>query len=420
MTTSPINKKIIRAGIIGNMMEWYDFAIYGYFALIIGKLFFPSSIASTSVIAAFGAFAAGFLMRPIGSLIFGNIGDKLGRKRALLISVLMMAIPTFLIGLLPVHEQIGISAPILLVILRMLQGLSVGGEYTTSVVFLVENSPNGRRGFMASWSGWGAVAGILLGSAIASLVTTLLTPVQLASWGWRLPFLIGIIIAFVGFYIRRHLPDMSPVSNQEKPTSPIRETFTREWRSLLKIAGLNLVNAVAFYMIFVYATTWLQQTEHIAASKTLDINSITMATMLIFIPLAGLLSDKIGRKTVLLIAALGIAILSYPLFWLMHHQSIIMIWSGQFGFAILVSLFSGANTAAMAEMVPARVRVTTVSIGYNLILGMFGGTTPMVCAYLMSRTHMDLSPALYLMAAAVISTLVIVRMKETAHKPLVT
>ena len=277
MTTSSINKKIIRAGIIGNVMEWYDFAIYGYFALIIGKLYFPSSSASTSVIAAFGAFAAGFLMRPIGSLIFGNIGDKLGRKRALLISVLMMAIPTFLIGLLPVHEQIGITAPILLVILRMLQGLSVGGEYTTSVVFLVENSPDGRRGFMASWSGWGAVAGILLGSAIASLITTLLTPVQLASWGWRLPFLIGIIIAFVGFYIRRHLPDISPVSNQEKPTSPIREAFTHEWRSLLKIAGLNLVNAVAFYMIFVYATTWLQQTEHITASKTLDINSITMA-----------------------------------------------------------------------------------------------------------------------------------------------
>ena len=183
MTTSSINKKIIRAGIIGNVMEWYDFAIYGYFALIIGKLFFPSSSASTSVIAAFGAFAAGFLMRPIGSLIFGNIGDKLGRKRALLISVLMMAIPTFLIGVLPVHEQIGITAPILLVILRMLQGLSVGGEYTTSVVFLVENSPDGRRGFMASWSGWGAVAGILLGSAIASLITTLLTPVQLATWG---------------------------------------------------------------------------------------------------------------------------------------------------------------------------------------------------------------------------------------------
>jgi MHS family proline/betaine transporter-like MFS transporter len=232
MTTSSINKKIIRAGIIGNVMEWYDFAIYGYFALIIGKLIFPSSSASTSVIAAFGAFAAGFLMRPIGSLIFGNIGDKLGRKRALLISVLMMAIPTFLIGVLPVHEQIGITAPILLVILRMLQGLSVGGEYTTSVVFLVENSPDGRRGFMASWSGWGAVAGILLGSAVASLITTLLTPVQLASWGWRLPFLIGIIIAFVGFYIRRHLPDISPVSNQEKPTSPIREAFTHEWRSV--------------------------------------------------------------------------------------------------------------------------------------------------------------------------------------------
>ncbi|UCE64060.1 MAG: MFS transporter, partial [Nitrospirota bacterium] len=186
----PSQGRIILAGLVGNVMEWYDFAVYGFFASVIGHQFFPSDNPTVSLIAAFGAFAAGFLVRPLGGLIFGRIGDLVGRSRALTLSVLTMAIPTVLIGLLPTHQAIGMAAPILLVTLRIIQGLSVGGEYTSSLVFLVENAPQDRRAFNAIWGVWGATAGILLGSGVGALLTNILTASQVGTWGWRLPFLV--------------------------------------------------------------------------------------------------------------------------------------------------------------------------------------------------------------------------------------
>ena len=252
----------IIAGIAGNVMEWYDFGIYGYFATNIGHHFFPAHDAVSSLIAAFGAFAAGFLMRPFGSLIFGYIGDKRGRKVALTTSVAMMAIPTFLIGALPTYQQIGVPASVLLVLMRLLQGLSVGGEYTTSAVFLVERSVAGRRGFQGSFAPVGSCSGILLGSAVGAIVTTVLDRASVDSWGWRVPFLIGVTVGIVGLYIRRHLiDDERTQAAQHSGASPVREAFRTERETITRLIGLGAVGAVGFYLSFVYITTYLRQID---------------------------------------------------------------------------------------------------------------------------------------------------------------
>ncbi|MEZ5581621.1 MAG: MFS transporter [Candidatus Competibacteraceae bacterium] len=403
---------VIIAGISGNVLEWYDFAVYGYFALTIGKHFFPSNDPTTSVIAAFGAFAAGFLMRPVGSLFFGHLGDKLGRKQALTLSVMLMAIPTFCLGLLPTYDQIGPAAAVLLVLLRMLQGLSVGGEYTTSITFLAEHSRPERRGFFCSWGVWGANAGILLGSGVAALVSTTMSAEAALAWGWRLPFLGGILIGIVGLYIRHGISE--PETGTPRSGSPLLESFRYHWRDLLRISVLVIVLAVAFYMIFVYVATWLQEMVHVDKARALDINTLVMASMLIIIPVGAILSDRIGRKPILWVTIGGLALFSYPLFQLMHHQDSNMILLGQLGFALFVGLLAGVLPATMAELAPARVRVTVMSVGYNLTFAVFGGTAPMVSAYLIKSTHVDLSPAIYLSIAAVISLLVVFTLKETA------
>lgn len=414
-----LRRRTVLAGLAGNIMEWYDFAVYGYFAPVIGRHFFPSDDPSTSLLAAFGVFAAGFLMRPIGGLVFGHIGDRIGRKAALTLSVLAMAIPTFLIGILPDHAQIGVTASVLLVIFRMVQGLSVGGEYTTSVVFLVEAAAPNRRGFAGSWSVFGAVAGILFGSAVGALITSLLSAAAIQAWGWRVPFILGLGVGLAGLYIRRQIPE--PITLQESPKlarSPVLEAFRSEWRAMLQIAGLNVLNAVGFYMAFVYVVTYLKQVVHIRAAAALDINTLNMTILLALVPIAGALSDRLGRKPILLVSTLAVLLLAWPLFWAMHHPSVALIFLGQMGFAVMLGLFLGVVPVTMVEAFPAQVRCSALSIGYNLCLGVLGGTTPMVTAFLIERSHDDLSPAYYMMAAAAVSLGVILSLRETAGDPL--
>ena len=347
-------------------MEWYDFSIYGYFAVVIGRHFFPAQDAVSSLIAAFGVFAAGFLMRPFGSLVFGYIGDKRGRKAALTASVILMAVPTCLIGLLPTYEEIGISASVLLVLMRLVQGLSVGGEYSTSAIFLVEASAAGHRGFLGSFVPFGSCTGVLLGSAVGAAVTTFLDPSALASWGWRVPFLMGLGVGLAGLYLRRDLATEPIVSGTLNPIiSPVREAFRTEWRMIARLVALCSVGAVGFYMCFVYVTTYLRQIDHLAQSTALDINTISIAVLLLLVTPIGALSDRIGRKPVLLIATGGMVILAWPLFWMLHHPDFSVILIGQIGFAVLSACFWSTIPATMVELVPQRVRCTVVSLGYN-------------------------------------------------------
>jgi MFS transporter, MHS family, proline/betaine transporter len=391
-------------------MEWYDFSIYGYFAAVIGRHFFPAQDAVSSLMAAFGVFAAGFLMRPFGSLVFGYIGDKRGRKAALTASVILMAVPTFLIGLLPTYEEIGISASVLLVIMRLVQGLSVGGEYSTSAIFLVEASTAGHRGFLGSFVPFGSCTGVLLGSAVGAAVTTFLDPSALASWAWRVPFLIGL----AGLYLRRDLAT-EPVVSASRNTiiSPVREAFRTEWRTIVRLVALCTVGAVGFYMCFVYITTYLRQIDHLAQSTALDINTISVAVLLLLVAPIGALSDRIGRKPVLLAATGGMVILAWPLFWMLHHPDFSVILLGQIGFAVLSACFWSTIPATMVELVPQRVRCTVVSLGYNTCLAILGGLTPMVAVYTIHRSRDDLSPAFLLMAAGAISLAVVVGLCET-------
>ncbi|MBV9378990.1 MAG: MFS transporter [Alphaproteobacteria bacterium] len=406
-------RRVIIAGIAGNVMEWYDFSVYGYFAANIGRHFFPAQNAVSSLIAAFGVFAAGFLMRPLGSLLFGHIGDKMGRKAALTASVALMAIPTFLIGALPSYQQIGVTASVLLVLMRLLQGLSVGGEYTISSIFLVEQSVAGRRGFFGSFAEVGACSGVLLGSALSALVTSALDRAMLDSWGWRIPFLIGVTVGIVGLYIRRHvIEESAPQSRQQKTSSPIREALT-EWRTILRLIGLGAVGAVGFYMSFVYVTTYLRQIDHIAQSTALDINTISMAVLLLLLAPVGALSDRCGRKPVLLVATGGMLLMAWPLFWMLHHSAAFVILLGQIGFAVLSACFWGTIPATMVELVPERVRCTVLSLGYNTGMAILGGLTPMVAVYTIKRSQYDLSPAFLLMAAAAVSLVVVTALRET-------
>ncbi|WP_298865185.1 MFS transporter [uncultured Gimesia sp.] len=409
------NIRVLAAGFVGNILEWYDFAVYGFFAPTIGKLFFPSDNPTTSLIAAFGAFAAGFLMRPVGAVLFGHIGDRMGRKKALTLSVMLMAIPTLLVGLLPTHAEIGIAAAVLMVLLRMVQGISVGGEYTSSFVFLVEHAPPERRAFFGSWSMMGATCGILLGSAVGALINTFTTDEQLLAWGWRLPFISGILVAFVGYFIRHGIPEQ-PISKEAtdpEAMSPLKDAFTNHRKEMLQSAGLNMMNAVTFYTVFIYLPTWLVDEVGETTAEALDINTISMAALTVFVPIAAILADKFGRKPFLLIGSAGVALLSPTLLGLMHHHNFAMILTGQISFSLLVACFAGAIPATITELFRRGVRVSAASVSYNLPFAIFGGTAPMVAAWLLKETGDPLSIAWYLSGIATISFFITLTIKET-------
>ncbi len=409
----------ILSGAVGNVLEWYDFAVYGTFAPVIGKLFFPADDPTASLLSAFAVFAIGYASRPLGGILLGHIGDRMGRKPALLLSVGMMGVGTTAIGLLPTHGEIGIWATVLLVALRIFQGLSIGGEYPSSIVFLAEHADSRRRGLAASWPMFGSVGGFLLGSALGALVSGLMDEAAVRDWGWRLPFLFGAVLACAGVLFRRNISE-PPAFAAAKPAAgaPLVEAFRNHWRAILRIIGLSLVNAIGFYLLWVYATSYLTDRMHLSTAEALDINTLSLVVMLPAVTLWAMLSDRIGRKPLLYFVALGSLFLAWPLWWLMHHQDFLLILAGQVGFALLYSAGYAGLSAVMAEILPTHVRCSASALGYNLCLGLFGGTTPFVATYLVQRTADDFAPAYYLMGAALVSLLATLGLPETARKPL--
>jgi MHS family proline/betaine transporter-like MFS transporter len=408
--------RTIASGAIGNTLEWYDFAIYGYFATSIGRLFFPKEDAVAQVLAAFGIFAIGYVMRPVGGVVIGYIGDRVSRRAALNVSIVAMASSTFVIGVLPGYATVGVAAPILLTVCRMLQGLSVGGEYTTSLVFMVENAPRNRRGLYGALGCCGAVLGILLGSATGALLATLMSAEDLETWGWRIPFIFGLVIGLAGIVLRRH------VDLAAKPTAdtenPLLETLRTQRKVVLQILALTAAHSIPVYLLFVYIVSWLELVDGMPPEKSLVINAVSMIAMIPTPLVAASISDRIGRKPVLIAASIAAIVFSVPLFHGMYQQSTIEIQLSQLCFALIAGTYFGVMPAFMVELPPVQVRSTAIALGYNLTAGIFGGFTPFAAAWLIHRTRDDISPAYILMAAAAISLAAILSMKESYRKAL--
>lgn len=397
-------------GSVGNLLEWYDFAVFGYFAPFISTQFFPADDPVAGLINTFGVFAAGYLMRPIGGVLFGQIGDRLGRARALQLSIFVMAVPTTLIAFLPTHAQVGLLAPLLLVVLRLAQGLSVGGEFIGSCCYLVEAAPAVRRGVFGSWSVFGTVGGMLLGSAVATLMHALLSPDQLQAWGWRLPFLGGVLVGVVGWRMRRGIqetPEFARVQAagdiEARPgLQALREIPLR----VLQVAGMVLLFGVAIYTLFIWMPTYLTHFVTPPVPHALLINTLCMVLLIAAMPVAGLLADRFGYKIVLAAATLVTGVLVYPLFVWIDSGTVIAASVALTIFALTNGCIQGAMPVAMADMFPARLRFSGMAIGYNLTLALVGGTAPLVATWLIKTTGQLTAPAWYLVVIAAITFVV--------------
>lgn len=410
------------AGFIGNVVEWYDFALYGYMAGILSGLFFPGEGSTAALIATYGIFAAGFLMRPLGSGVFGWLGDTIGRSKTMLISVTMMALPTLLLGCLPTYDTTGIWAPILLVLVRLIQGLSVGGEFSSSVTYLVETAPDGQRGFTGSWANTGSIVGMLFGSGIAALVTYLLSPDALAQWGWRLPFLLGGVIGGFSIVLRRRLPQSEHFQRHHdaRPaTSPLLQAFTTNRREMIQAILFASAYGVLFYLPLVYLPEWLHSQTGMPREMALEINTAATALLLVLIPVSGWMGDHLFRRTHFIAAAMLImAAAAIPLYgWLADDGP----WAAitvQFILVLLLAVPLGSAPAMFVELFPATDRLSGYSVAYNIGLGVVGGATPMFATWLIQVSGLSAAPSGLLVVASLVAFAVLLGIRDGSREPL--
>jgi len=406
-------QKALWAAAIGNLLEWYDFGVYAYLASLIATKFFPGSDPTASLLAAFAAYGVGFLARPLGGVVIGRLGDTKGRKTALVLTIFLMAFGTVGLGLLPSYDTIGVWAPTLLVCLRIVQGLAAGGEWGTSTAFMIEWSPPGRRGFFGSFQQVSTAGGSLLGSGVAAILTSSLSAQAMLDWGWRVPFLLGVLLLFVGAYLRQNV-DETPsyeASRQAAADQPVAAGFPLGALAF----GFTIFWTVAYYTLLAWMPSFTQRFAGLTPSQALWSNTIGLIAMVIAVPFWGALSDKVGRRPLLMASALSIGLLSFPLFSLMTNGTgLALVLPVQILFGVLLALYSGAGPAAISEIFPTHLRSTWMSTGYSLAVAIFGGFAPFIATWLIQATGSPVSPTyLYLLPAAVISLLVIWKLKET-------
>jgi MHS family proline/betaine transporter-like MFS transporter len=416
---SPQSRRAVTAAVIGNVLEWYDFAVYAYVAGIIARKFFPAQDEVSALLATFLTFGLGFVARPIGGIVIGRMGDTRGRKAALLLTIFLMAVGTVMIGILPTYQTIGFLAPLLLLVARLMQGFSAGGEWGGSTSFIVEWAPNGRRGLFGSFQQMSVVAGLLLGSAFAALLNTVLTPDQMSDWGWRVPFLVGGLLGPVGIYMRRTI-DETPAYARVTAARGTPATGPSGLALAARAFGFTIVWTVCFYVLLNYMPTWTQKYMKLTPALALWSNSIGLVALVAAIPIMGHLSDRYGRKPLLITCCIAFIVLPWPLFTYLAsgEASFAMLVVIQILFALLISMFSGAGPAAIAEIFPTRSRSTWMTTGYALAVAIFGGFAPYISVWLIERFGSPTVHTYYLIAAAVISTAVIWTLKETAFDEL--
>jgi MHS family proline/betaine transporter-like MFS transporter len=411
--------KAVPAAVIGNLLEWYDYAVYGYFALIIGKTFFHPGDDLSSLLASYGAFGAGFVARPLGGVLIGRIGDVRGRKAVLVLTMSLMGVSTLLIGLIPGYQKIGIWAAVLLVTARLVQGFAAGGEWSGSAIFLVEWADKNRRGFFGSLHGASIMGGLLLGSMIAAIWNTVLPADVLADWGWRVPFLLGGLLAPIGLYMRRHIDDTPAF--REQTTGGKREqppVFSLDTAIMTaKSVGLGVFGDAGFYIFLAYMPTFTSKYAHLTPAMALWSNAIGLVVLIVCTPLAGLFSDRTGRRLPMMLSCAAFIIITIPAFKAIMSGSLSVILL-QIVIAALMSLYAGPFSAILTELFPTSVRSTGLAIGRSIAAVVFGGFGPFIVTWLISITGDALSPAYYMMATALVSFIVLLCLRETAKAEL--
>ncbi len=417
--TSAESRRAVTAAVVGNVLEWYDFAVYGYLATIIAKNFFPPGDDVAALLATFAAFGVGFVVRPLGGIVIGRIGDTRGRKVALIMTIMLMAIGTVLIGFIPSYATIGVIAPVLLVVARLMQGFSAGGEWGGSTAFIVEWAPADRRGFYGSFQQCSVVGGLLLGSGVAALLASTISSAALESWGWRIPFLLGGVIGPVGIYMRRNIGETPAYRRVAKAPEVAASDATSPLVLAARAFGFTVLWTVSFYIFLSYMPTFTQKYAGLSRAAALWSNTAGLLLLMVAIPVMGLWSDRIGRKPLLLACCIAFIVLPYPLFSLMlSGASLATIVVIQLLIGLAIAPFSGAGPAAIAEIFPTGTRSTYMSTGYALAVAIFGGFAPFIATWLISKTGSPISPTYYVIAAAIVSTIVIVGLRETAREPL--
>nr|WP_057929053.1 glycine betaine/L-proline transporter ProP [Burkholderia ambifaria] len=420
-------KRAVGAMAFGNAMEWFDFGVYSYIAVTLGKVFFPSSNPSAQLLATFGTFAAAFLVRPLGGMVFGPLGDRIGRQRVLAATMIMMAIGTFAIGLIPSYASIGIMAPVLLLIARLVQGFSTGGEYGGAATFIAEFSTDKRRGFMGSFLEFGTLIGYTLGAATVAILTATLSQEALLSWGWRVPFFIAGPLGLVGLYVRLKLEE-TPAFKKEaeareadersRPKQSFGTLLVEQWKPLLLCVGLVLIFNVTDYMALSYLPNYLSATLHFNETHGLFMVLLVMVLMMPMTLYAGHLSDRVGRKPVMMAGCVGLLVLSVPALMLIRTGGMLSVFGGMLIYGTLLSTFTGVMPSALPALFPTRIRYGALAIGFNVSVSLFGGTTPLVTAWLVDRTGDLMMPAYYLMGASFIGIVSVLALRETARRPL--
>nr|WP_306422941.1 MFS transporter [Paenarthrobacter aurescens] len=412
----------VAAGSIGVFVHWFEWAIYAYLASTIAVVFFPQQDSTAALLSVFAVFAISFGVRPLGALVFGTLGDRIGRKKTLSIVILSMSGATLVVGLLPTYDAIGLWAPILLVAARVVQGLAAGGEFGSAAAFLAEYSPRKHRGFGVSWLEFGSLLGFLAASLVVFVLSSAMDAQAIADGGWRIPFLIAVPLGVIGFYIRSKIEDTPEFLSLEElgnvPQSPVKEVLTKHRKQLLQMSGLEIMMHVTFYVVLVYLLTYQEKVLGFDAGTAALLSTAASVAGLILVPLVGALSDRIGRKPLLITAAISLVVLAYPLFLIMQAGT---AWAGivsTIGLGVILALILGVHAAAAAELFPTRTRQTGLSIAYSLTAAIFAGTVPYVLTWLIAQTGNDMMPAFYLILVGLIGLAAVLSMKESKGKDL--